>query len=99
LLHPCKGNKQIDSRPIYEQDIYPEKFGELDKYVVLKRSDIASSLTRRQKDNLKDILITLNDNRAYRGAEPLDGVFVKRDWPEHKMVYDSLFSRLGLEVD
>lgn len=60
---------------------------DMDRYVVLKRSDIEIMLNEVQKEQLQNIMHTVNAGRCALGKNRLSCVVVENDWPIYEQVW------------
>ncbi len=60
---------------------------DMDRYVVLKRTDIEVCLTEVQKQQLMDIMGSINCGRHINGKKRLKCVVVENDWPIYEQVW------------
>lgn len=64
------------------------------RYIVLKLEDIKAFLSRDQREALEEIQETIDAYRKAAGKEPLEGVFINRDWPEYEAASSELHKRI-----
>ncbi|TBM39778.1 hypothetical protein [Vibrio cholerae] len=69
-----------------------KQFVKEDRYLVLKRSDIETSLSEGQKDILLAIADIVGLERRRLGKAPLECVVVESDWPNYAEVWKSVES-------
>lgn len=68
-----------------------------DRYLVLKRSDIAALSTALQ-ERLFDIASIIHSNRLAAHKQPLQCVVVEHDWPEYEVVWKLIEDR-DIEIE
>ena len=66
---------------------------EMDRYIVLKRSDIDNVFSLEDKQTLMNLCEILEDYRKDEGKQPLRCVVVEDDWPEYETVWKMLEDR------
>lgn len=71
------------------------------RYFVIKMSDIegrdfyfAEKCDCMYRAGLVQIKKTTERLRAHRGAQPLEGIFIEKDWPEYEIVLKMLSDRV-----
>ncbi|HWV45055.1 MAG TPA: hypothetical protein VN039_03335 [Nitrospira sp.] len=71
---------------------------ELDqRYVVLKIKDLDNAISHEDGQTLNALCKKCESYRKARGAAPLHGLFIERDWPEHGLAMTALENRIGGE--
>lgn len=68
-----------------------------DRYIVLKRRDIESALSSKEKEYLDDICLQVDQCREHCGKEKLKCVVVESDWPEYEPTWQSIAKRIDSE--
>lgn len=64
------------------------------RYVVLKLEDVKAFLSRDQREALEEIQETIDSYRKAVGKDPLEGVFINRDWSEYESAANELHKRI-----
>lgn len=64
------------------------------RYTVLKNKDIASYLTKEEREQLDDLCRKINHSRLIAGKEVLHCAVVEHDWPEYEDVWLMVAARV-----
>lgn len=70
------------------------EFKREDRYLVLKRKDIAATLTKTETEILEALLWKIEKYRLNQGKPLLKCVVVESDWPEYKTTWDAIEVRM-----
>lgn len=70
------------------------KFEREDRYLVLKRKDIAATLTKTENEILDALLWKIEKYRINQGKQLLKCVVVESDWPEFEQVWAAIEKRM-----
>ena len=76
-------------------EIQAIKFNREDRYLVLKRRDLAEiGITEHEREVLDELQHRVREARKRRGAEPdMLCVVVEKDWPEYEAVWRMIEER------
>ncbi len=67
-----------------------------DRYLVLKRKDLASAgLTVAETVAIESICVKIDAAREHRGADLLECVVVEKDWPEYDPTWCAIAVRMN----
>lgn len=64
------------------------------RYIVLKMEDVKAFLTLDQRQQLEEIQERIEIYRKAVGKEPVEGIFIGRDWPEYEAAASELHNRI-----
>jgi hypothetical protein len=67
-----------------------------ERYTVFKNADVAR-LDKKAQEQLLRLAAAHNFVRELRGAGPLEGLFVEKDWPEYARTKRNILSRASEE--
>lgn len=66
-----------------------------DRYTVIKHTDREGALTSAEEAALYRMCTKVQAYRAKVGKPPLQGLFVKKDWPEYEPTLAAIASRVA----
>ena len=69
------------------------------RYLVLKRSDIAAALSANEQDQLYNLAYYINGYRQNAGKGYLRAIVVEQDWPEYNAVQNMIAGRVNKEQE
>ena len=71
-----------------------------DRYLVIKRKDIAPALTMDEMDHLDILCEKINLSRLQREKKlPVESIVIEKDWPEYEPTLKLLSARVDGEAD
>lgn len=73
-----------------------EKFEREDRYLIIKRKDLAEAAKTLNDDHLKSFNIVLShidSVRRKRGVDQIKAVVIENDWPEYEQVWKAIEKR------